>query len=37
MLQDITYAKEECGVGNTVYGMVRNTYERYATIPSGSG
>lgn len=37
VLQDIAYAKEECGVSNTVYGMVRNTDKRYATIPSGSG
>jgi hypothetical protein len=37
MLQDFTYAKEECRVSNLVYGMVRNSDKRYATFSSGSG
>jgi hypothetical protein len=37
VLQDTAHAKKECGVSNIIYGMVRNTDERYATIPSGSG
>jgi len=37
MLQDFTYAKEEYCVSSLIYGMVRNTDKRYATISSGSG
>jgi hypothetical protein len=37
MLQDFTYAKEECHVSNLVSGMVRNTEKRDATISTGSG
>jgi len=37
MSQDFTYAKEECHVSNLVFGMVRNTDKRYATISTGSG
>lgn len=37
VLQDLTYAEEECCVSSLIHGMVRNTDKRYATISSGSG
>jgi len=37
MLQDFTYAKEECRVSSFIYGLVRDTDKRYATVSSGSG